>query len=145
MPALSAKLFRNLYKIFITNRSLAHKIDKVFEAYIEKYDYRKISKDYLPADLHYNEVTWGSWGGPNISDMKFYTDITFLYNNRVFLDLLLRVPLEKRISDEHHLDMKKYLNKELYDMGIRVVNMKETRTRAHLLNVIFTLNMHLPF
>ena len=29
MPALSAKLFRNLYKIFITNRSLAHKIDKV--------------------------------------------------------------------------------------------------------------------
>lgn len=145
MPALSAKLFRNLYKIFITNRSLAHKIDKVFEAYIEKYDYRKISKDYLPADLHYNEVTWGSWGGPNISDMKFYTDITFLYNNRVFLDLLLRVPLEKRISDEHHLDMKKYLNKELYDMGIRVVNMKETRTRAFLLNVIFTLNTYLPF
>ena len=112
---------------------------------IEKYDYRKISQDYLPADLHYNEVTWGSWGGPNISDMKLYTDITFLYNNRVFLDLLLRVPLEKRISDEHHLDMKKYLNKELYDMGIRVVNMKETVTRAHLLNVIFTLNMHLPF
>lgn len=145
MPKLSAKLFRNLYKIFITNRSLAHKIDKVFEAYIEKYDYRKISSDYLPADLHYNEVTWGSWGGPNISDMKLYTDITFLYNNRVFLDLLLRVPLEKRISDEHHLDMKKYLNKELYDMGIRVVNMKETATRARLLNVIFTLNMYLPF
>ena len=145
MPTLSAKLFRNLYKIFITNRSLAHKIDKVFEAYIEKYDYRKISQDYLPADLHYNEVTWGSWGGPNISDMKLYTDITFLYNNRIFLDLLLRVPLEKRISDEHHLDMKKYLNKELYDMGIRVVNMKETATRAHLLNIIFTLNMHLPF
>lgn len=145
MPDLSAKLFRNLYKIFIANRSLAHKIDKVFEAYIEKYDYRKISKDYLPADLHYNEVTWGSWGGPNISDMKFYTDITFLYNNRVFLDILLRVPLEKRISDEHHLDMKKYLNKELCDMGIRVVNMKETNTRARLLNVIFTMNMLLPF
>lgn len=145
MPKLSVKLFRNLYKIFIANRSLAHKIDKVFEVYIEKYDYRKISKDYLPADLHYNEVTWGSWGGPNISNMKFYTDITFLYNNRVFLDLLLRVPLEKRISDEHHLDMKKYLNKDLYDMGIRVVNMKETATRAHLLNVIFTLNMNLPF
>lgn len=145
MPELSAKLFRNLYKIFITNRSLAHRIDKVFEEYMEKYDYHKISKDYLPADLHYNEVTWGSWGGPNISDMKLYTDITFLYNNRVFLDLLLRVPLEKRISDEHHLDMKKYLNRELYDMHIRVVNLKETATRARLLNVIFTLNMALPF
>lgn len=66
-----------------------------------------VSKDYLPADLHYNEVTWGCWGRSNI-------------------------------SDEHHLDIKMYLNKELYDMGIRVVNMKETATRARLLNIIET-------
>lgn len=145
MPKLSAKLFRNLYKIFITNRSLAHKLDKVFEQYINDFEYRNIPSGYLPADLHYNEVTWGSWGGINISDMKFYTEITILYNNRRFLDLLLRVPLEKRISDQHHLDMKKYLNKELFDMGIRVVNMKETATRARLLNIIFTMNSILPF
>lgn len=145
MPKLSAKLFRNLYKIFIVNRCLAHKVDKVFADYIEKYDYKKISPDYLPADLHYNEVTWGSWGGINISDMKYYTDITILYNNRIFLDLLLRVPLEKRISDQHHLDMKEYLNKDLWDMHIRVVNMKETKTRARLLNIIFTINSILPF
>lgn len=144
MPELSPKLFRNLYKIFIINRSLAHKVDRVFAEYIDKYDYKKISKDYLPADLHYNEVTWGSWGGRNISDMKYYTDITILYNNRVFLDLLLRVPLEKRISDQHHVDMKEYLNKELWDMHIRVINMKETNTRARLLNVIFNLNRMLP-
>lgn len=145
MPALSPKLYRNLYKIFIANRALAHKVDKVFTEYIEKYDYKKISSDYLPADLHYNEVTWGSWGGLNISDMKYYTDITILYNNRIFLDLLLRVPLEKRISDQHHIDMKEYLNKELWDMHIRVVNMKETTTRARLLNMIFNLNRILPF
>lgn len=36
-----------------------------------------VSKDYLPADLHYNEVTWGYWGNPNISDIKLYTDIIF--------------------------------------------------------------------
>ena len=46
-----------------------------------------VSKDYLPADLRYNEVTWGCWGRPNISDMKLYTDIIPPYNNRVFLDL----------------------------------------------------------
>lgn len=144
MPSLSAKLYRNLYKIFIMNRALAHKVDKVFSEYIDKYDYNKISSDYLPADLHYNEVTWGSWGGLNISDMKYYTDITILYNNRVFLDLLLRVPLDKRISDQHHIDMKEYLNKELWNMHIRVVNMKETATRARLLNMIFNLNIILP-
>lgn len=144
-PKLSGKLFRNLYKIFLGNRVLAHKIDRIFEAYIETYEYRNIPDTYPAADMHYNEVTWGSWGGLNITEMKYCFDITFIYNNRRFLDLMFRVPLEKRISDQHHLDMKKYLNSELYDMGIRVVNMKETKFRAFALNVIFTINSWLPF
>ncbi len=144
MPKLSPKLFRNLYKIFITNRSLARKVDKLFADYIDRFEYKSIPKQYPPADMHYNEVTWGSWGGTNISEMKYCFDITIFYNNREFLDLLFRVPLEKRISDQHHLDMKRYLNKELFDMGIRVVNMMETDNRARMLNVIFTANMKLP-
>ena len=145
MPKLSAKLYRNLYKIFIANRALAHKVDKAFQEYLEKFEYASIPDCYPAADMHYNEVTWGSWGGMNISDMKYYADITIAYNNRCFLDLLFRVPLEKRISDQHHLDMKKVLNKELYDMNIRVVNLKETKFRAFALNVIFTINRWLPF
>ena len=77
--------------------------------------------------------------------MKYCFDITFAYNNRKFLDLMFRVPLEKRISDEHHLDLKKQLNPELYNMNIRVVNMKETDTRARLLNIIFSINQFLPY
>ena len=134
-----------MYKIFIANRGLAHKIDKVFAKYIEDFEYAKIPAQYPSADMHYNEVTWGSWGGMNISEMKYCFDITFIYNNRKFLDLLFKVPLERRISDQHHLDMKKYLNKELFDMNIRVVNMKETKFRAFALNVIFTINSWLPF
>ena len=144
-PKLSPKLFRNLYKIFLTNRQLAHKVDRLFAAYIKEFEYESIPAAYPPADMHYNEVTWGSWGGPNISEMKMYSDITFVYNNRRFFDLMFRVPLEKRISDQHHLDMKRVLNPELADMNIRVVNLKETGLRAFLLNVIFTLNMLLPF
>ena len=145
MPKLSAKLFRNLYKIFIANRPLAHKVDRIFADYIKEYEYESIPACFPSADMHYNEVTWGSWGGLNISEMKYCFDITFCYNNRRFLDILFRVPMEKRISDQHHLDMKAYLNKELFDMGIRVVNMKETNFRAHALNVIFTMNQLLPF
>lgn len=145
MPELSGKLFRNLYKIFIFDRGLAHEIDELFEEYIDEFEYRKIPSQYPPADMHYNEVTWGSWGGMNISEMKFSFDITFIYNNRRFLDLMFKVPLEKRISDQHHLDVKKYLNEELYDMNIRVVNMKETDFRAFALNTVFTANSILPF
>ena len=145
MPKLSPRLFRNLYKIFITKRGLAHKVDRIFADYINKFDYEKIDSNYPAADMHYNEVTWGSWGGPNISEMKLYSDIAIIYNNRRLLDLLFRVPLEKRITDQHHLDMKKILNEELFDMNIRVINMKETKFRAAMLNVIFTINMFLPF
>lgn len=144
MPKLSPKLYRNLYKIFITNRKLAHKVDKIFAKYIKEFEYDKIPTSYPAADMHFNEVTWGSWGGMNISEMKYCFDITFAYNNRKLLDLLFRVPLKKRISDQHHLDMKKYLNRELYDMNIRVINMKETKFRAFALNVIFTANSILP-
>lgn len=144
-PKLSGKLFRNLYKIFIFNRSLAYKLDKLFDEYIKKYEYEIIPSSYPPADMHYNEVTWGSWGGLNITEMKYCFDITFIYNNRRFLDLMFRVPLAKRISDQHHLDMKRYLNSELADMNIRVVNMKETKFRAFALNIIFTINSILPF
>ena len=42
-------------------------------------------------------------------------------------------------------DLQKYLNKELYDINIRVVNMKETKFRANALNLIFTINSILPF
>ncbi len=145
MPGLSGKLFRNLYKIFLTDRRLAHETDRLFDRYIAEFEYAKVPAQYPPADLHYNEVTWGSWGSMNISEMKFYSDITFAYNNRKFLDLLFRVPLERRISDQHHLDMKRYLNPALSDMNIRVVNMHETGFRAFCLNLIFTANMILPF
>ncbi len=145
MPALSPKLFRNLYKIFIFNRSLAHKIDKVFAKYIKDFEYDKIPDQYPIADMHFNEVTWGSWGGLNISEMKIYSDITIIYNNRKFLDIMFKVPLAKRIDDTHHLDMKKVLNKKLYDMNIRIVNMKETDFRAFMLNILFTINSILPY
>lgn len=145
MPKLSPKLFRSLYKIFIFNRRLAHKIDVVFNDYIESFEYCRVPKQYPPADMHYHEVGWGSWGSLNISEMKFCFDITIIYNNRRFLDLLFRVPLEQRISDQHHLDMKKLLNRELYDMNIRVVNEKETAFRAFALNAIFSINSILPF
>ncbi len=145
MPVISPKLYRNLYKIFLSNRRLAYKIDEIFEKYIEEYQYNMIPCTFPPADMHYHEIGWGSWGSLNISEMKIYSDITILYNNRRFLDFMFLVPLKMRINDKHHLALKRLLNKDLYDMNIRVVNMHETKMRAFLLNVIFTINMLLPF
>ena len=145
MPALSPKLYRNLYKIFICDRGLAHRTDQAFAKYLEEYEYASIPARYLPADLHFWEIVWGSWGSLNVNEMKYYADITVIYNNRKFLDLMLGVPLDARIADAHHLDMKKLLNRELWDMNVRVINAKETKARALLLNTLFTVNTLLPF
>lgn len=145
MPKLSGKLFTNLYKIFIGNRTLSHKIEKVYDEYIEKYSYEDAQEIIPAADLFFWEVTWGSWGGSNVSEMRICFDITVPYNNRRFLDLMFKVPLNLRITDQHHKDMKKYLNEKLYDMNIQVTNLHETDFRANSLNTIFTMNMMLPF
>lgn len=144
LPPLSGKFYRNLYKIFIEDRKLAHKIDKIFDSFLDEFEYRKIPEQYPCADIYYNEDMWGSWGGLNISEMKFCFDLTMPFNNRILLDTLFHAPLEKRVSDRHLLDVRKYLNKQLYDMNIRVVNMEETDFRARMLNLILVYNTLLP-
>ena len=83
--------------------------------------------------------------GLNIGVMKSCFDIDIPYNNRKLLDILLRVPLEYRINDNHHLDLKKNMNNELYEMNIRVVNLNETKKRKTMANMVFRLNSILPF
>lgn len=144
MPPLSAKLCRNHYKIFLTNRKLAHAIDRVYNEFLLDFQYDKIPSFIPSTDIHFHEVTWGSWGGVNISDMKFYCNIDIPYNNRMWLKLMMRTPISDRMNDSHHMEVKKILNKELYDMNIRVVNLVETKNRARALNLIFNLNMILP-
>lgn len=145
LPRLSPRLFRNIYKIFLQNRRLAHRVDRLYRQYIDEFEYRKIPAAYPPADMHFHEVTWGSWGGVSIEEMKYCFDITVPYNNRRLLDLLFHVPLPGRLSDQHHRDMKRLLNSQLADMGIHVANVEETKRRAQMLGLIFTLNQHLPF
>lgn len=77
--------------------------------------------------------------------MKLGFDITIPYNNRKLINSLLRLPLEVRLNDYHHLDIKKLLNEELFNMNIHVENVNETKTRGRLLNLIFTANMISPF
>ncbi len=146
MPPLSPKLFRSLYKIFLTNRQLAYKVEKIFEKYILDYEYEKIVPlNYLPADMFMMEMIFGSWGGPGISEMKYIFDLTIPYNNRIYFDTMFKLPLKDRISDKHLAMVKKELNHDLSDMNIRVVNINDTALRDNIQNLIFTTNMILPF
>lgn len=142
---LSARNYTSLYKIFFLNRRLVHETDEYFRKYWEHTDLKAHLFNYDESDFFVWEMMHGYKCGLNIGAMKTCFDITIPYNNRKLLDILLRVPLEKRLSDQLHLDLKKYLNKELFDMNIRVVNLNETDRRKKMANIYYTINSHLPF
>ncbi len=142
---LSARNYTSLYKIFFLNRRLVWETDKYFKEYFKNTQLKQNLYNYDESDFFVWEMMHGGKCGLNIGVMKSCFDITIPYNNRKLLDLLLRVPLEYRISDKHHLDLKKVMNKELYDMNIRVVNLNETSSRKKLANIYFTINSKLPF
>lgn len=142
---LTPRNYTSLYKIFLANRKLVWETDKHFAEYIRKTKLRDRLFNYDETDFFVWEHMHGGKCGLNIGVMKACFDITIPYNNRKLLDLLLRVPLEYRISDKHHLDLKKHMNEELYDMGVRVVNLNQPERRAKILGWYFKLNSILPF
>ncbi len=142
---LSARNYTSLYKLFLFNRRLVWETDDVFCAYWAHTGLKEHLYNYDESDLFVWEMMHGGKCSLDIGTMKTCFDITVPYNNRLLLDLLLRVPLQKRLSDQLHLDMKKKLNRELYDMNIRVVNANETKFRKKILNAYFVINSFLPF
>ena len=146
MPkSLTPRNYTSLYKIFFMNRKLVWETDKYFAEYLKNTQLKEHLFNYDESDFFVWEMMHGGKCGLDIGVMRMCFDITIPYNNRKLLDLLLRVPLEKRLSDQHHLDLKKEMNKELFEMGIRVVNLNETSRRKKLANVYFTINSMLPF
>ncbi len=142
---LSARNYTSLYKIFLLNRRLVHETDQYFKEYWEHTDLKSHLFNYDESDFFVWEMMHGYKCGLNIGAMKTCFDITIPYNNRKLLDLLLRVPLDKRLSDQLHLDLKKTLNEELFNMNIRVINLNETKLRKKLANIYYTVNSFLPF
>ncbi len=142
---LKPRHYTSLYKIFFLNRSLVKRTDYHYQQYLTNTQLKEHLFNYDESDFFVWEMMHGAKCGLDIGVMKFCFDITIPYNNRKLLDILLRVKLEDRISDRHHLDMKKFLNKELYDMNSRVINLNETNFRKMLVNIYFILNSKFPF
>lgn len=137
--------YTSLYKIFLSERGLARATDRRFEEYIRKTNLRAHLHNYDESDLFVWEMMHGGKCGLSIAEMLFCHDITIPYNNRKLLDMLLAIPLEKRIDDSHLVDLQRRMNPELVEMSIYVKNQNETKLRAQFLNAYFRLHSAMPF
>ena len=138
---LSARNMTALFKIFISQRNLMKETDKYFEEFIEKSKFNSIPDGYDASDMYLWEFRYSAWGGMVITmEHSFSNEIFIPFNNRELLDLMLKAPKEKRISDEFHEDLIRYGNSIISDTGITITNWNETKNRMRLERMYFLLS-----
>ena len=138
---LSPRNMTAMYKVFTTQRKLAKETDKIFGNFIEKTNFHSLPNGYDESDMYLWEFRYSAWGGMVITSEHSYSDEIFIpFNNRKLLDLMLKAPLEKRISDEFHDDLIKMANCKIYETGITVTNWNETKTRMRIERIYFLLS-----
>lgn len=142
---LSARQMTSMYKFFTYNRATACKTDRIFREYIEKTDFHNIG-NLDSSDMYLWEFRYGGWGGLTItSEHRVSYDITIPYNNRLLMELFLRLPLKKRIDDTPHYDVIRRMNPAIDQLGITVTNYNETRKRMYCEKAYYLVNNLLPF
>ena len=121
-----------LYKVFLTDKKLIRETDQIFAKYINRY----MSNDYYHypwQEIFFWEFRMSSWNGLVITgEHRTSYEITIPYNNRVIVDLLLRMPLEYRMNDTAYGAIRKKADSRIDKTGIAVTNVKHTRKRAYL-------------
>lgn len=138
---LNARNMTAMYKVFLTERSLAKKTDAVFDDFINKSGFHNIPKGYDSSDMYLWEFRYSSWGGTVITcEHSFSYEIFIPYNNRCLLELMLKAPMKKRISDEFHEDLIEYNNKLISDTDITITNWNETKKRMYIEKMYFLLS-----
>lgn len=129
---LSPAYCRTLYKIIFDPR-LIHYTDRIFGEYLERYYADHVFSRISWPDLFYWEYTWGSGEGMFLTaEHRVSYEITIPFNNRRYLENMLRAPLQKRIDDCVPKDIVAYRNPELARCGIDVKDVGYTDFRTVL-------------
>lgn len=142
---LSPRQMTSMYKFFTYNRASARKTDSIFREYIDKTDFHNIG-NLDSSDMYLWEFRYGGWGGLTITaEHRVSYDITIPYNNRLLMELFLRLPLERRIDDAPHYDVIRRMNPAIDQLGITVTNYNETKKRMYCEKAYYLVNNLLPF
>ncbi len=149
MPSkITPRRLTTMYKVFLFNRKDALRTDKKFKEYIEKTDLiNTLSNNEYPwTEFFVWEIVFGGWGSLALTgEHRLTNDITVPYCNRALIDMMLRTPLDKRISDDFNKDIIKAMDKELYDMHVHVVNGNSTKAREIGEKIYFELHSRFPW
>jgi hypothetical protein len=143
---LTPRYLSTIYKPFITERKLLRQTDQVFSDYLDTY-YGDGVLDLTPWwDLVYWEFEWNAGEGAFLTGEHLLSyDITIPFNNRRLLEMMLTVPLQRRIDDEIQKRIIHRMNPKIEQTGINVQDVSHTRARAYLERAYLEINTRIPF
>ena len=143
----TARQLTTMYKIFLWNRRTALQTDKVFRKYLCDSGLTEALEayEYPWTEFFVWEIIFGGWGGLVLTgEHKTSGDITIPYNNRALLDMMIRTPLDKRITDQLHRDIMNVADDRIDKMGICVINGNQTRLRAYCEKLYYEVHSRWP-
>lgn len=134
---LSPRHFSIFQTRYFASPFLLFKSDKIYKEYMKKFDLLEPKYNYEHTDMYYWEVRMSSWGMMVTQSLDLCHRITFPFNNRRLIELMLTLPREYRKSDEAHHDIIAIANKEIADADIHVLNNYFHSNRIMLENAYF--------
>ena len=135
-----------LYKVFLSDRKLVRKTDKIFKDYIKTY-FNETKNSNVPwQEQFFWEFRVPAWNGLTITGEHRYSfDIAIPYNNRKLLCLFLSASIEQRIGDEIYKLVRYNMNEKVDSTGVLVQNIEHTKKRAIIENLYYAVHTKIPF
>ena len=123
MPdTLTPRHFSIFQTRYFLSPSLLKTSDVIYKGFMQEFSLDKPLFNYEHTDLYYWEVRMSSWGMMVTTALDICHTLTFPFNNRKLIELILSLPREKRLTDEVHNNIIKFANEEIYNTGVHIKN-----------------------
>ncbi len=107
---------------FFGSPKLLKESDRIYKEYMKKFDLENKKFNFEHTDLYYWEVRMSSWGMMVTQSLDICHRITFPFNNRRLVELMLSLQRELRKNDTAHNDIIKIANSDIYKTNIHIKN-----------------------
>ena len=132
--------------IYLFNPKLMYWADRVYDDYIRRTDMQDGLFNYDWTDMAKSELRHSRWGADVIScEHMFSNDVTIPYNNRHLADLMLSVPLEKRIKSQTHIDFTAKLCPPIEELNINIKDVNHDNKRMWMDKIYYFVTTVRPF
>jgi len=138
--------WRTMHKAYINSLWLIKETDKVFAEYLDKYYSKEVFDKMSWLDLFFWEFSWsGNEGRGLTSEHRVTYDITIPFNNRKYVELMLRIPVEKRKNEYIPNELITYMDKRITDTGIVIKDVSHTNFRAFIVRMYLEIYSKIKF